>query len=443
MPHEALSGRDLDRYDYLTLALLELEKPGTRTATAIRLLRQALVGGCDPNASYQNPSANPCGQSKWERWLRAQYVSSQRHSRASKGDKVHQSTGVTKDIDCQRIRENASIIELLLRHGADPNCTPCTTDHRFDHVCSPTALHGVLKSIVPADCLSPLQTFLVACSSEDRHYTLRRSQRKRAIGSYIISEQRFVSRVVNLCPQGLQQNEREELANDGWYVWQRHQELFLQSLIVFDDIDAECETWDKCQKYTGLLTWCVDYISNCRITQPEGHTTVAMFFEILPGYPYHERMRWKFDLVGPTSLSKAYQSLGYEPGELDLTPKAAISVLKEWYARNPIEPDSLQGNDFQDIASPEELDVAALSIGGPNTDETPIAEREHSLDRPPRSEICCIVKLERRSTHKSWGLESPGRSFRECSISGAGVGAQYGRAFKPLLTTKKQFSFLL
>jgi hypothetical protein len=94
--------------------------------------------------------------------------------------------------------------------------------------------------------------------------------------------------------------------------------------------------------------------------------TVAIIVDTFP-----EELSW---WLSHSELSTAYQYLGYEPGELDPTDQAAISVLKEWYARNPIEPDSLQGNDFQDIASPEELDVAALSIGGPNIHETSIAE---------------------------------------------------------------------
>jgi hypothetical protein len=98
-----------------------------------------------------------------------------------------------------------------------------------------------------------------------------------------------------------------------------------------------------------------------------------MAVAILVDTDYRYFGRWGLNYKESSELSAACQYLGREPGELDLTDQAAILVLKEWYDRNPIEPDSLQGNDFQDIASHEELDVAALPIGGPNTDETPIA----------------------------------------------------------------------
>jgi hypothetical protein len=391
MPHEAVCQRDSDpNSDYLALALLD-----TRRASTIHLLNQALGCGCDPNVDLVTGFLeNPCGQSTWELWLHVQYLYSQQHSRPARGDGAHQSMGATKDIDCQRIRENAYIIELLLRHGADPNCAPCTTDHHqlSEHICSPTALREILKSIVPADCLSRLQTLRVACSNEDRRSTLRRNQRKRAIRSYINSEQKFVSRVIDRCPQELQRYELEDWANSHWNKWRDQQRIFLQSLVFTKMIEVECRTCDFTGKFTGLTTWCLDCesrshaclscpylhhlkkgapctsLSNFRITRPQRHTTITFIYSDTI-YSYGQKPRW--DLVHRCSarFNTAYQFLGCEPGVLDLTPQGAISVLKEWYVKNPIELDPLQGDDFQDIALPKELDIAALSINGPNTDE--------------------------------------------------------------------------
>jgi hypothetical protein len=397
MPHVAIFQNYLHKQDCLELALLELSKPGTRKATATGLLRQALWCGCDPNASFgRDGPEKSCRQSKWERWLNAEYLYSRQHSRVTR---AHQSTGATKDIDCQRIQENATIIELLLRHGANPNCTPCTTDHQSARDCFPTALHDILQLIVPAECVASLQALLVACSSDDRRYALRRNQRKRAIRSYVISEQRFASRVTDRCPQELPANRRGDWAGFHRQSWRLHQRGFLQGLMMPGHDEAEqktCSESHESRTYPGLLMCCLDCESrsyaclshshspslamdapctnlpNLRIAKPQGHTTVAILVDIDSGDD--ARRRWPSAYEDSARLSAAYQYLGCEPGELDLTDQAAISVLKEWNARNPIEPDSLQGDDFQDVALPQELDVAALTIGGPNIYETSIAE---------------------------------------------------------------------
>jgi hypothetical protein len=388
MPHEAVRLDYLCQHDYLSLALLELEKADTRKATAIRLLNQALECGGDPNVFVDdNHSQNSCRQSRWECWLHVQYLYSQ-HRRVARGDGTHRIIGATKDVDCQRVQENAAIIHSLLRHGADPNCTPCTADHVSEPncSCSPTVLHDILEVIVPAECLSPLQTLVVACSGEDRRNTLRRNQRKRAVRSYIISERKFASRVIDRCPQTLGEKEAKRWTKSRWFEWRDHQMPFLRSLMVSEDMAVECRKSDE--EFTGLLTWCVDCesrslacLSCCRphymtkgapctnspefrVTQPEGHTTVAVLFDVL----LPEESRWGSKYADPASLSTAYQSLGCGPGELDFTPGTAISVLKEWYAKNPIEPDPFQ-DDFQDMALPEGMDLAGLSSDEPAADE--------------------------------------------------------------------------
>jgi hypothetical protein len=386
MPHEAVCQRDSygGKHDYLALALLELEKTDTRKVSAIRLLNQALGCGCDPNvSSTSRPLADDrkihCEQSRWERWLLVEYLysqESQQHSRAARGDRAHPSTTATKDIDCQRIRENAYIIELLLRHGADPSCTPCTTGNQSERHCSPMAFHDILPFIVPADCLSRLQTLRVACSIQGRRHMLVHNQRKRAIMSYIISEQRYVSRVIDRCTRELQQNERDDWAFSPGNEWRSQQRCFIESLAVPDVSKVKCRALGN-GRSTGLLTWCLDCgsrshacltclhphsltkgapctnLSNFRMTQPQGHTTITLPFNI--SLWYDGQLRWFLDREGPARLSAAYRYLGCEPGELDLTREAALSVLKEWYAKNPIEPDFLQGDDFQDIALLEEL----------------------------------------------------------------------------------------
>jgi hypothetical protein len=354
------------------------------------LLNQALGFGCDPNVSFATYQVkNKCRQTTWEHWLHEQYLYSQRrHSRAARrGDGAHQSIDAAQDIACQRIQENVSIIDSFLRHGADPLCTPCTTDHHLEGTCSPTALNDVLQSIVPPECLSPLQTLLVACSNGDPRSTLRRNQRKRAIRSRIIPEQRFFSRVIDRCPQELR-NDREDWAGSHWEEWRDQQRMFFESLMNIQEIHVECETWEESSRYGGLLTWCLDCgsrslaclnclrphdltndapcteVSNFRTTQPQEHTTVAFLFDVSPTRGYRPPS-WDFDCENPARLNAAYQSLGCGPGELDLTLEAIFSVLKEWYAKNPIEPDSLQGDYIQDISPPEGVNAAISASSDP------------------------------------------------------------------------------
>jgi hypothetical protein len=391
LPHEAVCQRDASKSDYLELALLGLERADTRKAAAMRLLNQALGCGCDPNVSLRaDHPGEICRQTKWENWLQVQYLHSQHHSRAPRrADTAHQSM---EDTACRQIQENGSIIDLLLRHGINPNCTPCTTDHQFERACSPMALCDVLQFIVPAECLFPLQTLLVASSSEDRRNTLRRIQRKRAIRSYIISEQRFASLVIDRCPQSLEENEREEWAESHWDMWRKQQKLFLQSLLPPDDISVGCETSHGPIAHASLLTWCLDCESRSnacltcirihsltkdapcinpsdfRITQLQGHTTVAIPLDIRR-VGKRRRPIWGFGWADPANIKAACHSLRYGPGEL-ITREAAISVLKEWYAKNPIEPVSFPGDDLRRMALPEELDVAGLGIEDLLTDGT-------------------------------------------------------------------------
>jgi hypothetical protein len=105
-------------------------------------------------------------------------------------------------------------------------------------------------------------------------------------------------------------------------------------------------------------------LSNLRTRQPQGHTIIAVVFDVEPGLT----VRWRY-CDDPAQLSKANHSLGFEFGELDLTPEAAISVLKEWYAKNPIELDSSEAN-VQGMILPEELSLAGLSMDESTTDET-------------------------------------------------------------------------
>jgi hypothetical protein len=159
--------------------------------------------------------------------------------------------------------------------------------------------------------------------------------------------------------------------------------MFFEGLMNIQEIHVECEIWAESSGYGGLLTWCLDCgsrslaclnclrphdltndapcteVSNFRTTQPQEHTTVAFLSDVSPTRSVW-LPSWYFDCKNPARLNAAYQSLGCGPGELDLTLEAVFSVLKEWYAKNPIEPDSLQGDYIQDISPPEGVNAAGL-----------------------------------------------------------------------------------
>lgn len=128
---------------------------------------------------------------------------------------------------------------------------PCTSDHQSGDTCSRKALNEILQSVVPVECLAPLQTLMTTCSSENSHYTLCLNQRRGAIKAFKNSEQRFSSPVTDRAPQ---EDGRDVISQQR--RWQNQQKLFLQSLIDPDANDVLCPTWKQLGDGVGLVRVC-------------------------------------------------------------------------------------------------------------------------------------------------------------------------------------------
>lgn len=131
LPHHVILKREFGA-DFLDLALDELENICTRNVTVARLICQALEYGCDPNASFTpSDQMSFCRRTKWETWLRSEFLRSQKYSQATERETTaNTNMGASPDTTCQQFPKNSSMIELFLRHGADPRCMPCITDHQ-------------------------------------------------------------------------------------------------------------------------------------------------------------------------------------------------------------------------------------------------------------------------------------------------------------------------
>jgi hypothetical protein len=72
-----------------------------------------------------------------------------------------------------------------------------------------------------------------------------------------------------------------------------------------------------------------------RAGQVSGHTTVTILWKV-----FRPKLFKRSICKDQASLDAVYKFLNCSPEELDIGPEAAISVLKKWYAKNPIEPGS-------------------------------------------------------------------------------------------------------
>ena len=361
MPHQTSRSLEFFPTTFLDLALSAPGNIGSHNFTVTSLLYQALGRGCDPNASLRRPSGR-CKQTIWEEWLRSEYLRSQEYSQATRRETTAFSNGgASPGTTCEQIQENSSIIELLLRHGANPHCMPCVAADAH-HKCSRKDLLDMLQFIVPTGCLIPVGNLLIDYSSRYKAYTLRRNQRRRAVRSFILSEQKLASRVPDSPPV---------LPSGSTDCWVEYQKNLLDGIINLGTSDVACSTWDPTDQAMegslGLIRWCIDCQSmsqaclSCprphiltqdapcttmpkpRIRQPNRHTTVTSCFRVwsLARQVWYRVSEWD-PHNDPEKLSAIYRFLECEPGEVELTPEAAISVLKEWYAKNQIGSDCSQ-----------------------------------------------------------------------------------------------------
>jgi hypothetical protein len=265
-----------------------------------------------------------CARTTWQAWLGEAYFQTQRRANAELSGQT------SRSLDMQK-QWLGALVDLLLRHGADPHCTICITDHeekpagvgREPKHCYHVALEEVLEQIVPAESLVQLRKLQNLCSDKRISHVLRRNQQRRAM--------RFL-----LTPE--------------WNLSMDLQEDFLEALT-----GAAKLTYGYCNACSmrmeaALVTWCVECQSlssiclDCsqlrpfevpslkspcnNLTAPHpsrdgGHTSVVFVWE-------ETDFRHIFD-----QAAKDHANLLQAQYPID----RAIAVLKEWYSKDPIEPD--------------------------------------------------------------------------------------------------------
>lgn len=293
---------------------------------SLEALRQILECGCDPNKPVKEfVGCRPgCQHTRWEAWLGGVYRQLQQY-----------------DSEPERIRLQertiAAVVDLLLSYGADPHCMPCIADHDASAYHSSIfdrpqwrriSLDELLPLLIPTECFSRPAVLRATYSDTLTISTLRRNQYRRAIRSFVTSERNIYNRNTSLHP-----------SFD--YQWQHSQQRFLASLIGLSG-PAEYASC-RCSRGThnvGLIAWCID----CRSLSSLCSDCCQIFshddcvFE-----PPCKALQGSNEAVrnGHTSIavaSRCLEPFGFGPKGwmLRYSVAQALTVLKEWYARNPI-----------------------------------------------------------------------------------------------------------
>jgi hypothetical protein len=356
----------------------EILHAATRTdirSPDLLLYRWIMEQGCNPNAHTQrwphwwsqrypfdpedrDLEFNWCARTTWQAWLGEAYLQIQR-----RGEPVDAaSTGQVGNMLNKQKQWLGALVDLLLRYGADPHCMICVTDHeqepahRWDEDpknCRYVALEWLLEQIVPADSTVQIRKLRSVCSDARTSFVLRTNQQKRAIRSLSISEWNL-SKVSPSSPTRYQY---------------RYTKIDLQKCFLHDSagvknlkysicngcskiFEAALATW--CVECQGLASLCLDccllkssevpgLVSPCNsLTAPRGprnddHTSVVFVWE-------SNQFRYEH---GSDQAMKDYADLLHERYPTD----QAITVLKDWYSKNPIEPDLTFEEAIRDITT--------------------------------------------------------------------------------------------
>jgi hypothetical protein len=337
----------LDLLGYLLHAATDIDI----RSPELMFYRWIMEHGCDPNARvgawpyfwderYPFSSGGHdspfrwCFRTTWQAWLGEAYLQTQRRVNA-------EFSGQTSRVLDMQKQWLGALVDLLLRHGADPHCTICITDHEeksaglwgnTEH-CYHVALEEVFEQIVPAESLVQLRKLQNLCSDARISHVLRRNQQKRAVRSLLTTERNF---------------SMVSTDSTGPFTMEAQRKEFLESLtcavcLMYSDcngcsmwLDAALVTW--CIECQGLSSLCFDcsqlspsevpsLISPCksiavpRASRDEDHASIVLAWM---GFRYRR-----------PQAEEDYADLLHTRYPTD----QAIAFLKEWYANDPIEPD--------------------------------------------------------------------------------------------------------
>ena len=342
----------------------------------IALYRCIMEHGCNPNAhvdewpthwsqrrpfgskEHYNRGFEWCVRTTWQAWLGEAYLQTQRRVIAGS------SAQIDRVLDMQK-QWFGTVVDLLQRHGADTSCTSCITDHEEDQegprtittcsdACHHVALEQLLGQIVPTECVAQLQTLRKLCCDETIACIIRRKRQKQAVRSLLISEQNLSTKP----------------PRDVWmplFTKERLRRRFFESLTGAGRFRfSSCNACSR-RFQAALATWCVECQSlssiclNCslqrssevpglpspctnltvpRASQDEDHTGVVFVWEREDSEDLNIKVKMTTRMRGYADILHARYPTDH-----------AIDVLKDWYNKNPIEPDLTFEEATHDIAS--------------------------------------------------------------------------------------------
>jgi hypothetical protein len=283
-----------------------------------------------------------------------------------------------------RKQQAAGMFALLLQNGADPHCMVCVARHEGGHGgnCRLIALDQLMEAILPAGRLTMLRKLRELCSDQAISNVLRRNQRRRAVRSFRISDQIYkrpakdadASKLQNplrefemltRTPIAVAKSVLENIANVRHGVCNECLSQKSDLLVAIQCLDCEDRSIlcyycfkQKPLDQPTLGRSCGDCTGN-RSTAIGKHTRVTCVGD---GHSVTGRNDQAL-IDGMKSLSSQYP--------LD----QAIATMKEWYAKDPIEPDLT----FEDV-------VRSTRVASPlPPDQTPAPRRNTEQTSKERS----------------------------------------------------------
>jgi hypothetical protein len=274
-------------------------------------------------------------------------------------------------------RRTAEMMILLLQHGADPRCLICTTNHWEGHnkACDLTQLHQIMEDIAPTESLTALLELRELCSDRALAYALRRNQRRRAVKALLAFEQSNEALGADFALQGT----HPVLGFLSTWTRKVGWPYYATCDRCLKERSTPARLTTQCLDCGGLSNLCLDCVqldtpelntlrSPCGGSRGDSatiHTSVILLWE-----PPSD-----IESITTRPLRQDYiDSLRSQH-----TNAKALEVVKEWYAKDPIEPDP----SFEDVVrSTRTTSLPPI----PQTQEPATITGEVSLEHGGRSD---------------------------------------------------------
>jgi hypothetical protein len=293
-----------------------------------------------------------CSRTAWQAWLGEAYLLTQRPVSAEFSERLE-----------ERKLWFGVLVDLQLRHGADPRTTICITDHDKEpystggNTCALVTFEDLLAHIVPPESMMQLHDLRILCCDGRISQKLRRNQKKRAMRSLLISEQNLSTGFpVDRMPRPTKEDVWKEflysLTGAASVIWDYDCKecgrskigdggpMYQAALVVWcidcHSLSKLCLKCSRPDKVQSLISWCNNSVVPLA-AQDEGHTSVAFVWE---GKLFRYTNRDDMSTTCYADLLHRRYSL-----------EKAIDALKRWYTKNPIEPDLTFEDAIRGIAS--------------------------------------------------------------------------------------------